>query len=361
MLYHLLFPLKEIFSPLNVIQYITFRTSAAFLTALIISFIIGTPIIKKLRSAKIEQIIREDGPQTHKAKSGTPTMGGLMILISLMVSTLLWARLDNRFILIILASTVWLGLLGFFDDYLKLVKKHPKGLAADYKILAQLSFALVLGVYLYFFPVNPEYATKINIPYLKDCFIDLGIFYIFFVIVFIVGTSNAINLTDGLDGLAVGTITVSALSFLLLAYIAGNAKFSHYLRVIPVTGAGEISIFLGAMVGAALGFLWFNTYPAEVFMGDTGSLFLGGTIGITSIFIKQELLFFIIGGIFIIEAFSVILQIGYFKLTKKRIFKMAPIHHHFELLGWKESKVVIRFWIVSIILSLIALSSLKIR
>ncbi len=361
MFYYILYPLKELFSPLNLIQYITFRTGAALLTALFISFMIGPAIIRKLKKAKITQVIRDDGPKTHLGKAGTPTMGGLIILISLLCSTLLWAQVLNRFILIILVSTVWLGILGFFDDYLKLVKNHSEGLPAIYKLMGQVAFAVIISVYMHYNPVNPEYASKINIPYLKNCFIDLGVFYFIFILIFIVGASNAVNLTDGLDGLAIGSIGISALSFMLLAYIAGHAKFSSYLRVVPVPGAGEIAVFLGAMAGAALGFLWFNTHPAEVFMGDTGSLFLGGTIGISAVFIKQEMLFFIIGGVFILEALSVILQVVSFKTRKKRIFKMAPIHHHFELAGWKESKVVIRFWIVSIILALVALGSLKIR
>ncbi len=361
MLYHLLYPLHEFFSPFNIIQYITFRIGASLLTALFLSFLIGPMVIRKLKSMKITQVIRDDGPQEHKTKSGTPTMGGLIILFSLLISTLLWARLDNRFVLVILVSAIWLGMLGFFDDYLKLVKKHSEGLPAAYKMLGQLVFAVVISAYLSNNPANHEFASKVNIPYLKNCFIDLGIFYVFFLIIFIVGASNAVNLTDGLDGLAVGSIGISALSFLLLAYVAGHAKFSSYLRVIPVEGAGEIAVFLAAMAGAALGFLWFNTYPAEVFMGDTGSLFLGGTIGLCAVFMKQELLFFIIGGVFIMEAFSVILQVGFFKVRKKRIFKMAPIHHHFELIGWKEPKVVIRFWIISIMLALVALGSLKIR
>jgi len=361
MLYHLLYPLREIISPLNIIGYITFRTGAALLTALFISFLIGPWIIKKLRKSSIIQVIRDDGPKTHLKKSGTPTMGGVIILLSLLVSTLLWARLDNRFILLLIVATIWLGVLGLFDDYLKLVKRHPQGLAAKYKILGQVAFAVVMSTYLYFYPPNTEFATKINVPYLKNCFVNLGALYVFFMIIFIVGTSNAVNLTDGLDGLAVGTIGVSALSYLLLAYIAGHVKFSTYLRVIPVQGAGEISVFLAAMAGSALGFLWFNTYPAEAFMGDTGSLFLGGTIGLSAIFIKQEIIFFIVSGVFMIEALSVILQVGSYRLRKKRIFKMAPLHHHFELIGWQEPKVVIRFWIISIILALVAMSSLKIR
>ena len=361
MIYYLLYPLRAIFSPFNIFQYITVRTGGALLTSLILSFIIGPIVIKKLKKFKINQQIRSDGPSTHLKKAGTPTMGGLIILATLIISTVLWARLDNRFIIIILLATLWLGLLGFLDDYLKLVKQHVKGLPAVYKLLGQITLAAAIGVYLYYYPPNAQYTTTINIPYLKSCFLNLSVFYLLFVIVFIVGSSNAVNLTDGLDGLAIGSIVIAALTYALMAYLAGHAKFSAYLHIVPVVGAGELAVFLGSMVGAGLGFLWFNAHPAEVFMGDTGSLFLGGTIGITAIFIKQEVLFVIIGGVFIIEALSVILQVGFFKLKSRRIFKMAPLHHHFELLGWDEAKVVTRFWIISIILALLALSSLKIR
>ena len=321
----------------------------------------GPFVIRTLKKYKISQQIRADGPATHLKKSGTPTMGGIIILMSLLVATILWARLDNRFILLMLLSTVWLGLLGFLDDYLKLVKNHPVGLPAIYKLIGQTVLAFFIGIYLYHFPPNPQYATMINIPYLKNCFLNLGCFYLLFTVVFIVGTSNAVNLTDGLDGLAVGSIIIAALSYALMAYISGHARFSSYLLVVPVKGAGELTVFLGSMVGAGLGFLWFNTHPADVFMGDTGSLFLGGSIGIVAVFIKQEILFLVIGGVFIIETLSVIIQVGVFKLKARRIFRMAPLHHHFELMGWHEEKVVTRFWILSIIMALLALSSLKIR
>jgi len=309
----------------------------------------------------IGQQIREDGPPGHMKKAGTPTMGGLIILISLSVSTFLWARLDNRFTIIILISTIWLGLLGFLDDYIKLVKRRSRGLMAKYKLLGQSVLAIVIAIYLYYYPANPGYATRLNVPYLKDFFINLGSLYALFSILLIVGSSNAVNLTDGLDGLAIGSILIAAMTYALMAYLAGHAQFSTYLRIIPVPGAGELSVFLGSMAGAGLGFLWFNSYPAEVFMGDTGSLFLGGTIGIIALFIKQELLLVIVGGIFVVEAVSVILQVASFKLRGKRVLKMAPLHHHFELAGWSEPKVVIRFWIIGIILALIALSALKLR
>ena len=288
-------------------------------------------------------------------------MGGLIILVSLVISTFLWARLDNRFTIIILLSTLWLGLLGFLDDYLKLIKKRSQGLMARYKLLGQSILALIIVIYLFYYPANSEYVTQLNIPYLKDFFINFGLLYVFFAILLVVGSSNAVNLTDGLDGLAVGSILIVAMTYALMAYLSGHAKFSGYLGIVPVSGAGELSIFLSSMAGAGLGFLWFNSYPAEVFMGDTGSLFLGGTIGIVALLIKQELLLVIVGGIFVVEALSVILQVASFKLRGKRVLKMAPLHHHFELIGWSEPKVVIRFWIVGIILALIALSALKLR
>jgi len=361
MLYHIFYPLHIYFFPFNVFKYITFRAGAAIFTSLVLSLFLAPLLIKKLKQFHIGQQIREDGPPTHMKKAGTPTMGGLIILITLVVSTFLWARLDNRFTIIILLSTLWLGLLGFLDDYLKLVKRRSRGLRARYKLLGQSILALIIVIYLYYHPSNPGYATQLNIPYLKDFFINLGWLYALFAILLIVGSSNAVNLTDGLDGLAVGSILIAAMTYALMAYLAGHAQFSSYLRIVPVTGAGELSIFLGSMAGAGLGFLWFNSYPAEIFMGDTGSLFLGGTIGIIALFIKQELLLVIVGGIFVVEALSVILQVASFKLRGKRVLKMAPLHHHFELIGWSEPKVVIRFWIVGVILALIALSALKLR
>jgi len=360
-MFYYLYYLSEYFSPLNVFQYITFRAGGAIITALLISIIFGKKIIGKLKSFKIEQTIREDGPKTHLAKTGTPTMGGIMILISLLISTILWARLSNRFIVILIFSSTYLGLLGFLDDYLKLVKKHSAGLSAGKKIFYLSILSIIISAYLYFFPSNPKYITTINIPYFKETFLNLGIFYILFSYFIVIGSSNAVNLTDGLDGLAIGTLIFSGLVYVVFAYVAGNIKFSEYLKVISVPGAGEISIFLTAMIGACLGFLWFNCHPADVFMGDTGSLFLGGSIGIVSILIKQELILLVVGGIFVIESLSVMLQVASYKIRKKRIFKMAPLHHHFELLGYKEEKVVIRFWIIAIILSLLALTSLKIR
>ncbi|MDD5686217.1 MAG: phospho-N-acetylmuramoyl-pentapeptide-transferase [Elusimicrobia bacterium] len=360
MLYYLCH-LSNYFSPFNVFQYITFRAGGAIFTSLIISIFFGKYFINKLKLFKINQTIREDGPPTHLVKSGTPTMGGVIILISFLVSTILWARLNNRFIWVLILSSTYLGVLGFVDDYLKIVKKHSSGLSASKKILFLSIMAVIISAYCYLFPSNPKYVTSVNIPYLKGVFLNFGVLYIFFSYFIIIGSSNAVNLTDGLDGLAVGSIIFSGLVYVVFAYVAGNVKFSEYLKVISVSGAGEISIFLTAMIGACLGFLWFNCHPAEIFMGDTGSLFLGGSIGVVSVLIKQEVILIVTGGIFVVEALSVLLQVISFRFRKKRIFKMAPLHHHFELKGLPEDKVVIRFWIVAIILALLSLSSLKIR
>ena len=361
MLYHIFYPLKVYFSPLNILGYITFRSIMAILCSLILCYIIGKILIPYLRKKQFVQIIRTDGPKTHLKKSGTPTMGGLIILISIILSTLLWARLNNRFIIIILISVLWLGLIGFFDDYVKIIKKNPKGISANQKLLMQLLLAIGIGIYLYYFPSHNDFRTKINIPYLKDVYIDLGIFYILFVILIIVGSSNAVNLTDGLDGLAIGCLIVCALTYAILSYSAGHFKVAQYLKIIYVGGSGELSVFLASVLGAGLGFLWFNCYPADIFMGDSGSLFLGGSLGIIAVFIKHELILIIIGGIFVIEAVSVILQVYSYKRYKKRIFLMAPLHHHFEIKGLSESKITIRCWIINIVLALLALSSLKIR
>jgi phospho-N-acetylmuramoyl-pentapeptide-transferase len=331
------------------------------LTSLILSFVLGNYIIKYLKQYKIGQVIRNDGPQTHLAKSGTPTMGGIIILLSMVISTLLWARLDNRFIIVMLISMLWLGLLGFWDDYQKLIKKNPKGLDSQTKFIFQTILALGVAIYLWFYPPYAQYATSINIPYFKNIFVNLYFGYIFFAALVIVASSNAVNLTDGLDGLAIGNLTIAAFTLALFAYFSGHVKIASYLRLIPISGAGELSVFLAAIVGSGLGFLWFNAYPAQVFMGDTGSLFLGGALGITAVFIKQELILAVIAGVFVIEVLSVILQVYSFRHRGKRIFKMAPIHHHFELSGWAEPKVTIRFWILGFIFAMISLASLKIR
>lgn len=360
-MFYYLYYLSDYFSPLNVFQYITFRAGGALFTALCISILSGPFLINKLKDLKIKQTIRQDGPPSHLVKAGTPTMGGVLILASLLISTILWARLENRFIWILIVSSAYLGILGFMDDYLKLVKKHSSGMSASKKILYLSIMAIAVAGYVYIFPPNSQYVTSLNIPYLKGTFLNVGIIYIFFSYFIIMSSSNAVNLSDGLDGLAVGAIIFSGLTYVVFSYMAGNVKFSGYLKIIYVPGAGEITIFLTAMIGACLGFLWFNCHPAEIFMGDTGSLFLGGSIGIVSILVKQELILIVAGGVFVVEALSVLLQVGSFRLRKKRIFKMAPLHHHYELSGYTETKVVVRFWIISIILALFALSSLKIR
>lgn len=353
---------RDLWSPLNVFQYISFRTGGAFLTSLLIMLLLGEAFIRLVKRWEVTQSIREVGPQSHLVKSGTPTMGGLLILFSLVVSSLLWARLNNRFIILILISAVSLGALGFIDDYRKLILKHPsKGLSQGSKIAFQLVWACGVTGYLYVYPSNDKFVHLIQIPYLKDVFINLGTFIILFGMVVAIGASNAVNLTDGLDGLAGGTLLVSALSFGVFAYLAGNAKLALYLRLIPVVGAGELSIYLGAMAGACLGFLWFNGYPAAIFMGDTGSLFLGGTIGVVAVAIKQELILVVVGGIFVAETASVLLQVGSLKLFGRRMFRMSPLHHHFEMMGWPETKVTLRFWIVAVVLALVAMTSLKLR
>jgi phospho-N-acetylmuramoyl-pentapeptide-transferase len=361
MLYYLHF-LKEYFTPFNLFYYISIRLSGAIITSFLIAMIMAPSVIKKLREYKIQQIQRQDGPKTHLSKSGTPTMGGIIIFISMMVSTILWARPDNRFIIILLISTMILALGGWIDDYTKLIKKDPNGAPSWMKFTLQIITSLIVVGYLAVNPPSPNYPTHILIPYTKNLIINLGVFYFAFEMLVIIGSSNAVNLSDGQDGLASGLVIFAALTFIIMAYCAGNIKWASYLKLIYVEGAGEISIFLGAMVGACLGFLWYNTYPAEVFMGDTSSLFLGGTIGISAIMIKHELILPIAGGMFIIETLSVIIQMLSYKYrNKKRVFLMAPIHHHFELKGIPEPKITVRFWITGIMLMLLALSSLKIR
>lgn len=354
---------RDVVSPLNVFQYITFRSGGAFLTALGLCLLLGKPFIAGLKRFRMQQFIREYGPESHLKKSGTPTMGGLLILGALLSSTLLWARPDNRFILLAVGTCLYLGLVGFVDDYKKWLKRHPAGgLSENVKMAAQVVLALSVGSYLFFVPPNPEVAHRVFIPYAKGLSIPLEGFYIPFALLVLVGASNAVNLTDGLDGLAPGTLVVSALAFGVFAYAAGNVKLSSYLRLVPVSGAGELTVFLAAMGGACLGFLWFNAHPAEIFMGDTGSLPLGGALGLVALCLQQELILVIVGGIFVLEALSVLLQIGSVRLRKgRRVFRMAPLHHHFEVGGLPETKVTIRFWIVAIVLALVAMTSLKIR
>ncbi|MFQ5770066.1 MAG: phospho-N-acetylmuramoyl-pentapeptide-transferase [bacterium] len=361
MLYYLFEPLRNYISGFNLFRYITFRSAWAAITALLISFIVGPYIIKKLKQNQIGEEIRADGPQSHLKKAGTPTMGGLIILAAVVIPTLLWARIDNIYILLILFSTVWMGIVGFIDDYLKTVKKLPKGLVGRYKLLGQLSLGIIIGAILYFSPQFEGIHTVSTVPFFKNKVIDFGIFYVPMVIFVITATSNAVNLTDGLDGLAIGLVGISAIAWSAIAYISGRVDFSDYLNIIYLPGTGELTVFCAALVGGAIGFLWYNSYPAQVFMGDTGALALGSALGTLAILLKKELLLVIIGGVFVAEVLSVIIQVLYYKRTKKRIFKMAPLHHHFELSGWNEQKVVVRFWIIAILLVLFSLSTFKIR
>ncbi|MCE1224916.1 MAG: phospho-N-acetylmuramoyl-pentapeptide-transferase [Geobacteraceae bacterium] len=358
MLFHLFYPLASNLKILNIFKYLTFRTIYAMITALIVCFVLGPWIIRKLEGLQARQVIRTDGPESHLEKQGTPTMGGLIILTAIILPTLLWADLTNVYVWLTMFIIVGYGLIGFMDDYLKVVKKNTKGLSARQKMFWQVLLAGGVAVFLY---VTPGFNEMLYVPFFKNFHPDLGILFIPFVTLVIVGASNAVNLTDGLDGLAIGPVAINAATYMLFAYIAGHATLSAYLQIPRVIGAGELAVICGAMVGAGLGFLWFNSYPAEVFMGDVGSLSLGGTLGVIAVLTKQEILLVIVGGIFVIEALSVIFQVGSYKYRGKRIFRMAPIHHHFELKGVAEPKIIVRFWIITIILALVAISTLKMR
>ena len=361
MFYHLLYPLSPDFSFLNVFKYITFRSAYSGITALILSLILGNYMIQILQKFQIGEKIRSDGPEHHTLKSGTPTMGGLLIMVTFLGSTLLWANLENRYIWLIVFSVIGFGLIGFRDDILKL--RRGNGISAKEKLLLQTLISLGVGIYLlYFDPARSEYATRLSVPFFKEFQPDLGFLYLVFIVFILVGTSNAVNLTDGLDGLAIGPIIIATLTYTGIVYICGHVKFAEYLRIQYIKDAGEIAVASSAVLGASLGFLWYNSYPAQMFMGDVGSLSLGGLIGTIAVISKHELLLILIGGIFVIEALSVIIQVSYFKYTGgKRFFKMAPLHHHFEKLGWSEPKVIVRFWIVAVILAMISLSTLKLR
>ena len=377
MLYWLLYlKLFHYFPPFRIFRYLTFRTAFASLTALFTGLIIGPLVIDRLREFQIGQYIREEGPKAHQKKAGTPTMGGVLIAISIIVPTLLWADLSNPFIWMAVLSTAAFAAIGFTDDYTKVVHKRNLGLTARAKLGLQVLTSLLIAVTLIAMQNRGMYSTKLVVPFLKQFHPDLVVDrlvhnpslwpiaflpFITFVVLMIVGASNAVNLTDGLDGLAIGCTVIAAGALTVLTYVSGHATFSTYLELPRMPLVGELAIFCGAMVGAAIGFLWYNAHPAEVFMGDVGSLALGGAIGTVAVIIKQELLLPFIGGIFVIEALSVILQVGSYKLRKKRIFKMAPIHHHFELIGWSESKIIVRFWIASLVFALFALTTLKLR
>lgn len=358
MLLHLLYPLHVHHKFFNVFQYITFRTLGASITAVLLCMLIGPAFIRLLQRKQMGQAIREDGPKTHLSKKGTPTMGGGLIMLAVTISTLLWSDLGNKNVWVALLTTIAFAAIGFVDDYRKVIQKNPKGLSTRQKLLAQTVVALAAACVLY---VMRDIPPVLKFPFFKEWSLDLGLMFIPFGIFVIVGASNAVNLTDGLDGLAVGPTITTAVTFLILAYCAGHMKIAEYLQIPYIPGSGELAVFLGTVAAACLGFLWFNTYPAQVFMGDIGSLALGAALGVTSVITKNEILLALCGGIFVLEALSVMAQVASFKLTGKRVFRMAPIHHHFELKGWAEPKVIVRFWIISILLALVTLSTLKLR
>lgn len=359
MLYHFLYPFHASFSALNVFRYITFRSIGAAVTAFLIVVIFGPLFIRTMQRFQIGQVVRDDGPESHLSKQGVPTMGGLLILSAITIGTLLWGRLDNALVWLCLFITLFYGCIGSLDDLKKIRKNNSKGLSAKGKLGLQLLGAAAVSIAIY---LMPGFDGHLSLPFLKNFRPDLGWFYVVFATIVIIGSSNAVNLTDGLDGLAAGPTVITASVYLVFSYLAGHVVLAEYLQLPYVAGSGELAIFCGTLVGACLGFLWFNAYPAQMFMGDVGSLALGGAIGAIAIIIKQEFLLAIVGGVFVMEALSVIMQVGYFKMTNgKRIFLMAPFHHHFEKKGWHEPKVVVRFWIVSIILGLFALATLKLR
>jgi phospho-N-acetylmuramoyl-pentapeptide-transferase len=362
-LYHLLYALHHQITALNVVRYITFRTAVASLTALLLVLVLGPWTIDRLRRFQVSQYIREEGPQSHHAKAGTPTMGGLLILAGILAPTLLWADLTNRNVWLLVFATVACGAIGFADDFTKISRKRSLGLTARHKLLAQILVGAVLGgVLVVLARIDPtQYSTRIVFPFFKTLIPDLGLLYAGFAVLVIIGATNGVNLTDGLDGLAIGSTLIAAAAFTVLAYVSGHRVFSDYLDLLYLPGAGEVTVFCGAMVGASMGFLWWNCYPAQVFMGDVGSLGLGGAIATVAILIKQELLLFSVGGLFVVEALSVILQVASFRLTGRRLFRMAPLHHHFELVGWKEPQIIIRFWIVAFMFALFSLTTLKLR
>jgi phospho-N-acetylmuramoyl-pentapeptide-transferase len=357
-LYYILFSLHTTYAGFNVFRYITFRAAMAALLALLVSLLMGPWLIRALTRKQIGQQIRDDGPASHSVKAGTPTMGGALILLALTLATLLLADIANPYVLCALLGTVGFGAVGFVDDYWKLSKKNSKGISVRAKLAGQFSVALAVAVALYLYP---KFSTEIGIPFIKNFRPDLGLFYIPFATLVIVGASNAVNLTDGLDGLAIGPVMISGGTYAVIAYVTGNVKLAEYLQIPYVAGVGELSVFCAAMVAAGLGFLWFNAYPAQMFMGDVGSLALGAALGIVSVLSKNEVLLIIVGGVFVLEAFSVIFQVAFYKLRRKRIFLMAPIHHHYELKGWAEPQIIVRFWIISFICAVIGLSTLKLR
>ncbi len=362
MFYHLLYPLSEYWSVFNVFKYITFRSAYATVTALLICFIFGNWVIEKLEALQIGETIDTDGPDHHQKKAGTPTMGGVLVLAAIVIPTLLWADLTNRYVLLALVGTVWMGLIGFLDDYLKVVKKRPKGMIGRFKMAGQVSYGLILGSVIVFGFEGGSELTSTSVPFLKDVMIPWGWFYIPLVILVVTGASNAVNLSDGLDGLAIGLSSLAFAGFAVVAYLSGHSVFADYLNLLYLPEVGELTVYCAAVVGAGIGFLWFNAHPARIFMGDTGSLALGGALGTVAILVKKEFLLVVIGGMFVAEALSVMLQVTWFRRSGgKRLFRMAPLHHHFELLGWSETQVVVRFWIIGILLLLLGMSSIKLQ
>ena len=361
MLFHLLYPLRDIIPAFNVFRYITFRAAGAIVTALLLSWLLGPWFIRTLRRLSVGQNIRELGPQTHQVKSGTPTMGGLLILFSILVPTLLWGDLRSVYVWIVVAVTAAYGAIGFLDDFLKIRRGRNLGLTARDKAGLQVVAGVGMAVALLFLPPGYGFNPTLTFPFFKQLVLNLGYFYIPFVVLVLVGVSNGVNVTDGLDGLAIGATTIAAATYAVFTYVAGNRVISGYLQLSYVPGVGEVAVFCGAMVGAGLGFLWYNAHPAEVFMGDVGSLSLGAAIGSVAVIAKQEILLVLVGGLFVLEAMSVMIQVASFKLTGRRVFRMAPLHHHFELSGWAEPKVIVRFWILSILFALLSLSTLKLR
>jgi phospho-N-acetylmuramoyl-pentapeptide-transferase len=358
MLYHLLYPLHTLYSVFNVFRYITFRTIYAILTALLISFVVGPWLIEKLRTFQIQQVIRKDVPSRHLVKNGTPTMGGSLILAAIVIPTLFWSDLTSGYIWMVLLTTLGFGVLGFLDDYKKIRDKNGIGIRARYKFPIQMAMGLVASLILF---STIDHDSRLIFPFFKKITPDLGNWYILFSALVIVGSANAVNLTDGLDGLAIGPYLIASATFMLFCYLVGNFRFAAYLQIPFVRGSAELTILCGALVGSSLGFLWYNTYPAQVFMGDVGSLALGAALGSIAVVTKQEFLLVIVGGIFVIEVLSVMIQVISYRLRGKRVFRMAPIHHHFELKGWAEPKIIVRFWIIGIILGLVAISTLKLR
>jgi phospho-N-acetylmuramoyl-pentapeptide-transferase len=377
MLYYLFFfLLRPHFSPLNVFRYITVRTAVASISALLLSLLMGPWMIERLRAMQVKQYIREEGPKGHQKKAGTPTMGGVLIVASIVIPTLLWADLRNPYVLLAIGATLAFGTIGFVDDYNKVVRKRSMGLTPRAKFGLQVLTCFVVGIVLLSLQEHGAYSTQLSVPFFKRLHPNLVITSLYshqylwplafiplllFLVLVIVGCSNAVNLTDGLDGLAIGCVLVSSTALTVLTYLSSNARFADYLDIQKIPDAGELVIFCGSLVGASLGFLWYNAHPAEMFMGDVGSLALGGAIGVVAVIIKQEILLLSIGGVFVMEALSVIIQVGSFKLTGKRVFRMAPLHHHFELMGWSESKIIVRFWIVALVFALFSLTTLKLR